>query len=76
MAPDAGDFVTRDSGPRTEQRPWVFADLTDDELRAFFEQECSCRTPEQSGTRNGYTCPPHRAQRELDRRYPNRADQW
>lgn len=30
------------------------------ELDALIRQRCDCRTPQETGTRSGYTCPEHR----------------
>lgn len=45
---------------------WVFADLTDDELREFAGQPCKCSTRTRAGV--NFRCAAHRAQDELDRR--------
>ncbi len=50
---------------------WTFADLPSHELRQWAAQACECVTSERSGTRHGYSCPAHRAQRELERREAN-----
>lgn len=47
---------------------WTFADLDDDELVYYTRQPCECKHPNETGTRNGYTCAAHRAQAEIDRR--------
>lgn len=47
---------------------WDFTDLSDSELREFASRPCQCKHRNQTGTRNGYTCPAHRAVAELARR--------
>lgn len=52
--------------------PWAFEEFRDDELVIYAAQKCECVTPQVSGTRNGYTCPAHRAASEIAKREARR----
>jgi hypothetical protein len=47
---------------------WSFSDLDNEELAHYTTLPCECKSPAETGTRHGYTCPAHRAQAEIDRR--------
>jgi hypothetical protein len=64
VGPECG---CKPAGP-TSSAAWTFRDLEDDELAYYTTQPCECKSPAESGTRNGYICAAHRAQAEIDRR--------